>query len=497
MRLRSRAGNSTSPMDRTQPLDLPEIRMLIFQELSRRDLYSCLRVSKSWYTSALPLVWRHVIIIDDSERNPTFKSLQCQRHYIKSLDCQVPITRKYVHLEFPGLETLSIRYLRRQPGLALSRFLALNPTLKRLCFESIYFDNDQSLVWKAVSKLPSLQELECHGVNIYGQHWIACAPKLTKLIVRDSAISIGPFDRLQASIPTMKHLEMDLCNRRGSTIQEHLKFYAQYPALQSLALNLIFCRRETGVNDAVSNEVARFFEADTWPGLVDLDFGVVTMTDEGISKMLRALRNPVRIRLNTPDFGPAAFQELRPHFSTLRRLDLANCPGFTSTMIVEVLESCPLLQELHGRQIWANDIINSQRWICQTSLEIFVAFIRFDFSHLTKLPPDSAEKIRAIFERLSGLTRLKKLDISDTVYGRFWRSLDLRVGNGLELLASLHDMEEIHFQGTCQAMGVRDLEWMGKHWPKLKDVKGMLNKNKKIDKKLTDMFFRIEEIQYI
>ncbi|KAF9179813.1 hypothetical protein BGZ50_006668 [Haplosporangium sp. Z 11] len=484
-------------MDRTQPLDLPEVRMLIFQKLSNQDLYSCLRVSKSWYTSALPLVWSHVIIIDDRERDPTFDSLQCQRHFIKSLDCQIPITRKFVHLECPRLETLSIRFLRHQPGFALSNFLVLNPTLKRLCFESIHLDNDQSLVWKAVSKLPNLQELECHGVNIYEKHWIACAPKLTRLILRDCTVAISPSDYLQITFPRMKCLELDLSDRRGSTIQDQLKFYAQYPALQSMALNLYSCRRETGVSDTVSNEVARFFEANTWPGLVDLDFGVKTMTDEGIARMLRALRNPVRIRLNTPDFGPAAFQELRSHFSTLRRLDLAKCPGFMSPMIAEVLESCPLLQELHGRQIWSSDIINSQRWVCQTSLEILAVYIRFDFSHLTKAPPDSAERFRKVFERLSELTKLKKLDISDVFCGRFWRSLDLRVGKGLELLASLRDLEEIDFQGTYQAMNVQDLEWMGKHWPNLKAVNGVLNKNKKIDRKLTDMFFRVQEIKYI
>ncbi|KAF9352517.1 hypothetical protein BGX26_009685 [Mortierella sp. AD094] len=74
-----------------------------------------------------------------------------------------------------------------------------------------------------------------------------------------------------------------------------------------------------------------------------------------------------------------------------------------------------------------------------------------------------------VFQQLSRLTRLEKLDIS--CQSEPVPSVDLRMesrGGGLNKLASLNRLELFHFYRTDQKLSKEEIDWMLKHWPKLR-----------------------------
>ncbi|KAG0253432.1 hypothetical protein BG011_006380 [Mortierella polycephala] len=300
------------------------------------------------------------------------------------------------------------------------------------------------------------------------QFWVACTPTLTCLVFGGARFSAFPSDSVKKTLvfPRLKHLEIEVYDRQQFSILDQLDLYSRCPALQSLSLRR-YPLQETYIDSpAISNELIRILQASTWSKLVDLDIGLMAMTDIDIARMLRALVNPVKIRFSNPNFGPAAFQVLRHHFPTLKYLDFSSGGSFTSQMFIEVLESCPMLLELQGFRVRAKDIIQSRHWACR-SLNHLSALIRFDVNQTTENPFDigatrsALEDLqRQVFKRLSGQSTLTKLDISVKPGGRNKKSLDLRLGKGLELLATLKDMKGVSFVGTDQLMGFQELEWI-------------------------------------
>src|ERR1700744_3806741 len=82
-------------------LDLHEILILIAEHLDRSDILSCTKVSKTFYASFLPFLWRKVVV---TQEGPSFSQAQHLLHKIHHLELQssptsssVP-TRGFIHL---------------------------------------------------------------------------------------------------------------------------------------------------------------------------------------------------------------------------------------------------------------------------------------------------------------------------------------------------------------------------------------------------------------
>lgn len=57
-----------------------------------------------------------------------------------------------------------------------------------------------------------------------------------------------------------------------------------------------------------------------------------------------------------------------------------------------------------------------------------------------------------------------------------YRSLEFSLESGLEMLAGLKELRVLDVKSTAHRIGVAELDWMHVHWPKLKEIKGLISR---------------------
>lgn len=107
-------------------------------------------------------------------------------------------------------------------------------------------------------------------------------------------------------------------------------------------------------------------------------------------------------------------------------------------------------------------------WPCTSSLEM-LAIRRIDISQADdRFYLDTQERSCARLGMFESL-RILQLVRSQFANGR-WRNFErvrLSVGNGLEKLAGLKKLEELHIPHMCHVFEIQDVQWMVGHWPRL------------------------------
>ncbi|KAK3805575.1 MAG: hypothetical protein J3Q66DRAFT_407583 [Benniella sp.] len=175
--------------------------------------------------------------------------------------------------------------------------------------------------------------------------------------------------------------------------------------------------------------------------------------------------------------GPRSLKALGSYFSNL--VDLRFAYG-DSSVILNVLCSCPKLEILHGPVIFTSDIVKGGPWVCQQLRELEIRI--FDKETEQDLQP-------MVFERLSTLVRLTTLNLSWATIdsGRGCRGvLQFRLDRGLGQLASLRELRTVIFDqvGPRQQLEMKDVKWMIDNWKKLKGLYGFLNRDPEVGNQL-------------
>ncbi|KAG0342630.1 hypothetical protein BG004_005640 [Podila humilis] len=305
-----------------------------------------------------------------------------------------------------------------------------------------------------------------------------------------------------------------MADGRRSTV--HLGYYLrlaqQCPNLEELTWGLVNGQHQYDNSAQINRrfqEISELLRSPTqWPLLKKFHIGDhchlmqnEKLQDQQVAHILnsRAGLNPLRsLGFAFTTVGPLAFAALAPYFADLTELDLVETEGFTSFNFQQILESCPNLRVLKGTHIQIVDIYQGKPWACLRLKELSLYFGTTVHRHLDMIIPD-----RIVFEQLRRLTRLRTLTLSrGTAAARQEaalahrmtsrptgrqssstntrllfrsRTLQWRLGNGLELLEGLKDLTTICFPGHLGA-GIRDsdLEWMLKHWPSLQGIRGRM-----------------------
>ncbi|KAF9422877.1 hypothetical protein BGZ76_003718, partial [Entomortierella beljakovae] len=140
----------------------------------------------------------------------------------------------------------------------------------------------------------------------------------------------------------------------------------------------------------------------------------------------------------------------------------------------------------------------SRKWVC-TNLEYFDIFIY----GLRNRPYEWHE---SIFKRISKLRRLKTLrvGIGRGLVNRIlvknfytlatWDGLDISIDSGLRNLDTLSELATLDFYYLDQELEQTDVEWMIRHWPKLKEVFGYLSDDIGYFGNMSDLLNRYEII---
>ncbi|KAF9349708.1 hypothetical protein BGX26_012041 [Mortierella sp. AD094] len=510
------------------PVELPEIRELIARYLSKRDLAQCVRASQSWNALFTPYIWKHVNLNQKLVRRGfNLDSLAPHSHLVKSISMTDILEFKSLVSACSNLQSLQVimsfgllRTYQQTLKNQLSAILTDTLSIVRLAMDSVYID------WALIGILKNLRELKLNNCDTMinssvSDFWNRDHPHLESLSlsfvhIPDLWEETEQIASMYPIFPNVKSLEVE----RLTTLPEstQVEIIRQCPNLETLRF-LAYSRKR--IQSSLTKEIVRLAAAGSWPKLRNLHYDGPTISDQGSADILRSMELCYQWDVSYADFNLQSFQALSEHFSTLTRVNLTYCRSARSDMLQEILSSCPLLRRFRGVRIFAKDIVQGKPWVC-SSLQTFMAFIDFgdkpgaaaeeieemaqstvstsailDDSEISKFQQPVLEKIShlhvstsatldaseirrfqlAVFERISHLNNLRilsvglELSISQGVRD-FRHGLNLKLGNGLELLESLKNLEIIGIPNTFQDMGMEEIEWMLARWRRLEQVMG-------------------------
>ncbi|KAF9191275.1 hypothetical protein BGZ50_009490 [Haplosporangium sp. Z 11] len=227
-------------------------------------------------------------------------------------------------------------------------------------------------------------------------------------------------------------------------------------------------------------------------------------------------------------FGPLSTAALIKHSSiTLETLILDECDGFCSEDIQLVLSSCPNLRIFramtsNGKEfsstvyLDAHDMVDSP-WVCYglEQLKLVITGIarpdlKIDQYGAPLRGPlhdgtiEGYELQRIVYGQLGRLTRLQELwlghdtqDLDDEenyhptdVEGQWqfidpdeqFECLEFSLKSGLDILGGLKELKVLNLDRLHTRIGLNEVQWMVKEWPKLEKVIGLVVQGEKIPK---------------
>ncbi|KAG0315393.1 hypothetical protein BGZ97_008289 [Linnemannia gamsii] len=205
-----------------------------------------------------------------------------------------------------------------------------------------------------------------------------------------------------------------------------------------------------------------------------LDIASVKVPDEGLAEALVHFQKLEQFVARDTLFGPLSKQAIVDAMrSTLEVLDLVDCPAATSEVVTEIMSLCWSLKSISADSLRVLDVLEN-KWVCGDLEELRVVFI--GPSTMSK----SATQL-AIYNRIATLRRLRLLSLGRYGSTSRWsvRSiLDLSLNNGLGLLASLTELREFDFCQMYHNIGIEELKFMLKSWPRLEAMHGILSADK-------------------
>ncbi|KAF9147276.1 hypothetical protein BGX20_006699, partial [Mortierella sp. AD010] len=216
--------------------------------------------------------------------------------------------------------------------------------------------------------------------------------------------------------------ELRLLEMKSNSLKDQLYLLICHcPQLQTLEWQDLYIgpisRSQTSeIADSQNNPLSDFknlFLASTWQDLNSIsiigELGVYS--DESYRQMLQAFRKPIR-RFEVYNTGilQETFGVLRTqHFTTLESFNCRNSPMNTSPWVIELLTSCPGLQRLHAKVVYARDIIAAKPWVCR-GLEEIAVFIDMGFPNngaFRRFTEEELETCRSVMKRLADFKGLR------------------------------------------------------------------------------------------
>ncbi|KAI8596946.1 hypothetical protein EDD21DRAFT_407984 [Dissophora ornata] len=467
-------------MSKINPLDQPEIRLLIAEHLRKPDLVRCLRVCWSWHDTFIPFVWKYLSVGKPSwmEPSPSQDSLTpevlCSHsHLIK--DIYIVDWPENYPFVFPRIQTLDFHlYKGTTPSLSkcLEPLIGGNQSLVKLNLWNLDNDIDYRL-WKAFLKLPHLRELSLGRSSIQEddivRFWSICENLESLLLER---VSFPRGTSPYASMCFQNIRKLQLCHVSGMKVEGQLRFISACPNLEDFAWRYSL-EYDRPVGDSFFKEFAKEVGRKRWPRLVTLMMDQ-QRSEEDMCLIIEGMQRVEKIELGDM-FSPLTFQALQRHFNNLVELQVGSSSEATSTLLQNIMCSCPALKKLVGGGVLAKDVVEGKLWVCLSLETLSICFMFSDTEqHLQSL----------IFVRLAKLTRLGHLSswAIRMPFRKYPVPLQFRLQSGLDALSGLWRMTSF-FPGYDSSLGEDELRWMLVHWKELILVTAQMSidKDKKIE----------------
>jgi len=465
------------------PLEIPEITGLVASYLEENDLASCVQVSKKWRDILLPHRWRvisagskpsnHSTGLQDRSRcrfGPHASDIYRHRHLIHVLSL-IGDTAGLENYNYPILRKLTVDYRIGAEDSEREVFLELTemfPSLARLALRGITLTPPSWLALSAHPRITSLSmevlQIKITDIPIF---WEVCK-KLERLVLRTVAIDDGTipagavFDRLHT-------LSLAACDIGVLGIRDQLQLILRCPNLEGLHL---YDYSENIDEDTES------IPRECWPHLKRM-YVNARLRDTSVASILEGAGTGSgkfsHLTLQRCDLEEQGSMALSRHFSTLVELDLQGCLSDLSSTFRDILCSCSRLETLYATDILGRDIVAGGPWVCQQLQALKICF-RFG---------ESEEDLQQeVFERLSTLTRLRRLEMYLPEHGSYEEeySLEFRLEYGMGRLATLQQLTLLSFEETDNRtylphVGREEALWILANWKEQTSIRGRLDED--------------------
>ncbi|KAF9357337.1 hypothetical protein BGX34_009420 [Mortierella sp. NVP85] len=463
-------------MKYTNPLEIPEIADMVASYLGSKDLARCVRVCKTWHNMFLPRQWRVIEVEfknrkdalgNDAHFGPDRESVYKHRHLIQDLSLVSTLggLDKY---DYPKVRCFSVRMLRSKASSKPKRiamdFTKSTPMLVSLSMTAVY---TKKVFWKRLSEHPHLRTLSLMSMQVTSR----ASPWLWKTCVNLESLMMNHVKFEDGGGPSNEvFIRMRQLDISGTTTiqdeQYQLDLILQSPMLKSLVLEAesLTTLKERSLNRH-------------WPHLSELFVYTMDHRAENLAYILKDMGSGLG---GLVEFGTNCFMEtqssnaLSLHFSTLVRVEFTY--GCDSSVILDVLCSCPRLEVLRAGHVSARDIAERGPWACKQLRELEIWF---------RYAESEQDLQQVVFERLSTLVQLECLDMKyeGSSYEEDDFGLELRLDRGLGRLASLKQLMSLDFSSdsdddSSPELTVEDVRWMVENWGNLKRISGRLNSDK-------------------
>ncbi|KAF9176749.1 hypothetical protein BGZ51_009503 [Haplosporangium sp. Z 767] len=232
------------------------------------------------------------------------------------------------------------------------------------------------------------------------------------------------------------------------------------------------------------------------------------LEDEHVATVLSSCRKgwkAVQVR-SSASFGDAAWKSLANHFFTLEKMVILGGVSFDGDKLRCILSSCPNLHTLvtidDGTylnsdnvcvEMYAKTFVDLDHatgalnpWACERSLKVLKVLV-------TNVSDDSDHYCSAtqsqVYKRLARLINLETLWLGhdpriaterhpDISVGQQDNCLQMSLESGLDMLQGLTALQELSVSNMNTLIGWKELQWMTQHWPRLRIIMGMDEKDR-------------------
>ncbi|KAK3811047.1 MAG: hypothetical protein J3Q66DRAFT_404433 [Benniella sp.] len=305
----------------------------------------------------------------------------------------------------------------------------------------------------------------------------------------------------QKGWPSLKELTLYSCQH---TRQFWSRFFKRCGQVEKLELRRMWTPPETiagGVSTFIQSILANM------PKLTDITLGFGCKHGELVEPLVEALlsgstRGWKRVRLGSgAEFRGEAMDALKKHLSTLEILELSGYYVHSSDDIVHVLRYCTLLQSFTiidepsrlDAEVFIDldsDTGSLKPWGCEATLKELKVRITgipsparkvdclFEEAYVDSLFEEvytgqGLEMQAQLYDRLARLVNLETLWLGDECNEVDIEYLEMSLESGLHKLSGLKRLKELCVKGLCTKIGLKEVQWMVKNWPRLRIINGL------------------------
>lgn len=224
--------------------------------------------------------------------------------------------------------------------------------------------------------------------------------------------------------------------------------------------------------------------AQICPRLTRVNFTNQSTTEDFYGMLFKTFPGLRQVKVTGSILQDEDIQLLVEHSgATLENLDIGYCTCLESKSILRILMGCPRLTALDARGVDFNprDMMDpADEWVCHEAVQTL--YLEILLPKRLHYAAGEVQRIRTkVYEQLSRCTRLVNLQLGAGARDRGVNILEMSLLTGLEQLGTLKQMERLDVKRLKHNVGVSEVNWMLKMWPRLKALGILLDTNADIE----------------